>query len=289
MKIGIYCSYWEKEWGGNPIPFIKKVKDLGFDVLEVACADFDQRPDSFFEEMRAESLKYGIELTGGYGPIPAHNTASKEEATVARAIRFYRDIFRKMQIAGIKSLGGALYSYWPVDYASGVDKEGDTRVSIENMKVIADLAAEYDITLYMEALNRFEGYVINTAKEALAYVKEVDRSNVKVLLDTFHMNIEEDNLLEAIRETGDYLGELHVGEANRRPPLAGTLMSWEKIGEILNEIDFSGPVVMEPFVTKGGKVGADIKVWRNLLSDDRMETLDSAAGNSAAYLKKVMG
>ena len=155
------------------------------------------------------------------------------------------------------------------------------------MKRIADLAERYNITLLMESLSRFEGYIINTAKEAVDYVNAVNRENVKVLLDTFHMNIEEDNILDAIRTCGSYLGELHVGEANRRPPREDGL-PWDKIVKVLKEIAFDGNIVMEPFVNQGGKVGQDIKVWRNLLADDKEETLDQAAGASVQYLKRLV-
>ena len=67
----------------------------------------------------------------------------------------------------------------------------------------------------MEALNRFKGYLLNTAEEAVDFVTRVDRPNVKVMLDTFHMNIEEDSMEDAIRLIGDLLGHLHLGEANQ--------------------------------------------------------------------------
>ena len=86
------------------------------------------------------------------------------------------------------------------------------------MQRLADLASDHGITLGMEALNRFEGYLINTAQECIDYVRAVDRPNVKVMLDTFHMNIEEDSLTDAIRRSGKLLGHFHVGEANRRCP-----------------------------------------------------------------------
>ena len=65
---------------------------------------------------------------------------------------------------------------------------------IANIRELADIAADYDITLGMEVLNRFEGYMMNTAAEAVDFVSKVDRPNVKVMLDTFHMNIEEDSM-----------------------------------------------------------------------------------------------
>ena len=289
MKYGIYYAYWEKEWGGQFVPYVEKCKRLGFDVLEVACGAFHLEDDRFFRELRAAADANGMILTGGYGPRPEHNLASRDEAAVEKAFDFYADIFRKMEIAGIDRIGGALYSYWPVDFSAPMDKPGDTARSIARMQRLADMAADHGIMLCMESLNRFEGYMINEAYEAIDYVKAVDRPNVKVMLDTFHMNIEEDSLTDAIRQAGPLLGHFHVGEANRRCPRPGGRFDWAEIGQTLKQINYGGYVVMEPFVTMGGQVGKDISIWRDLSHGATEERLDQDAAASVAYLRKVMG
>ncbi len=287
MKFGIYYAYWAKEWGGDFLPYVAKVKQLGFDVLEVACGDFNTLPMSYFDELGASAREHQIQLTGGYGPRPEHNISSPNPAIVRSAFSFYENIFPKMQAAGISSIGGAGYSYWPVDYTKELDKPGDLERSIANMRLLADLAADYGISLFMEVLNRFEGYLLNDAREGVDYVRAVDKSNVKLMLDTFHMNIEEDDVVGAIHTAGDLLGELHVGEPNRRPPRVGR-MPWEEIGQALKEIKFDGLVVMEPFVTMGGQVGRDIRVWRDLSNGATLEELDRDASESVAFLRSTL-
>ena len=289
MKYGIYYAYWEKEWGGQFVPYVEKCKKLGFDVLEVACGAFHLENDQFFKELRAAADANGMILTGGYGPRPEHNLASKDEAAVEKAFGFYADIFRKMEIAGIDRIGGALYSYWPVDFGAPMDKAGDTARSIARMQRLADMAADHGITLGMESLNRFEGYMINECYEAIDYVKAVNKPNVKVMLDTFHMNIEEDNIIEAIRKAGPLLGHFHVGEANRRCPGPGGRFDWAEIGNVLKEINYDGYIVMEPFVQMGGQVGKDISIWRDMSNGATEAMLDKDAADSVAYLRKVMG
>lgn len=286
MKYGIYYAYWEKQWKGDFIPYVKKVKDLGFDVLEVACGDFHNEPIAYFEELGRTARDNGIQLTGGYGPRPEHNISSSDPAVVRNAFAFYEDIFPKMAKAGIASIGGAGYSYWPVDYTRQIDKSGDLERSIANMRLLADLAADYGISLYMEVLNRFEGYLLNDAQEGIDYVRSVDKGNVKLLLDTFHMNIEEDDLADAIVQAGDLLGELHVGEPNRRPPRNGRF-PWAQIGDALRNISYEGLVVMEPFVTMGGQVGRDVKVWRDISNGATVDELDADAARSVEFLRSV--
>jgi D-psicose/D-tagatose/L-ribulose 3-epimerase len=115
----------------------------------------------------------------------------------------------------------------------------------------------------MEVVNRFEQFIMNTADEAVAYIEAVGSPNARVMLDTFHMNIEEDFIDDAIVKTGDRLGHLHIGENNRMPPGYGHI-PWTEIGAALRRIHYQGYVVMEPFLMPGGQVGRDIKVFRDL-------------------------
>lgn len=289
MKYGIYYAYWEKEWGGNFVPYTEKCARLGFDILEVACGAFDREDDRFFRELAAAAKANGLRLTGGYGPRKGHDLAGTDPAQVEAAFRFYADMFRKMELAGIDRLGGALYSYWPAQCTPETDKAADTDRSVARMQRLADLAADHGITLCMEALNRFEGYMINTADECLAYVRAVNRPNVKVMLDTFHMNIEEDSLTDAIRKSGLLLGHFHVGEANRRCPGPNGRFDWAAIGRALRSIGYAGDVVMEPFVRMGGQVGRDVSLWRDLSGGASNEQLDQDAATSLTWLRSVMG
>lgn len=289
MKYGIYYAYWAREWGGDFLPFISKVKRLGFDVLEVNCGSFPERDDSYFRELRRVSEGEGVLLSGGYGPRPEHNLSSADPALIEGAFRFWADVFHKMELSGIDRVGGALYSYWPVDFRNGFNKAEDTQRSIENIRKLAGLAAVHGITLNMEVLNRFEGYMLYECEEAVCYVKAVGKSNVKVMLDTFHMNIEEDSLTEAIRKAGGLLGHIHIGEANRRPPSAQGRIPWKNIGQALKDVGYDQYVVMEPFERMGGQVGKDISIWRDLSHGATEKDLDVTAAQSVEYIRSLWG
>lgn len=289
MKYGIYYPYWLTEWDPDCIPFVKKVKDLGFDILEVPTHGFLSLDDAYLDELKKLSKKEDIKLTGGVGPDAQHEISSADPAIVKAGFDWFEAMFRKMRIAGIKKLGGGLYSYWPVDYTKPIDKAGDLARSIANMKDLADMAAAYDITLCMEVLNRFEGYLLNICEEAVDYVEKVDKPNVKIMLDVFHMNIEEDSFTEAIQLAGDRLEHLHLGEANRRPPHAEGRIPWAEIGDALHSIGYEGDVVMEPFVRQGGTIGSQIKVWHDPMKGAPLSRLDVDAAASVRFLRSLWG
>ena len=286
MKYGIYYAYWERQWGGNYLKYVKKAGKLSFDILEISCAGLAEKTANQVRELTAAAKDSGVALTGGYGPRPEENIASADVAVVNHAFDFWKRTFDVLARLGITVVGGGLYSYWPVDFGKPFDKEEDLKRSVEGMKKLGALAAGYNITLGMEVLNRFEGYLLNAAAEALAYVKAVGLDNVKVMLDTFHMNIEEDSIAGAIKTAGPCLGHFHIGEANRRPPFSASRMDWPAIGRALREAGYNGAVVMEPFVLQGGQVGNDIKVWRNLGPASEAE-LDEEARISVDFIRKT--
>ena len=286
MKYGIYFAYWEKEWNADQKSYISKVKKLGFDILEISCAMLKNISREELVEMRDMARAEGVTLTAGYGPEPSENLASSDEAVVKNAVAFYTDILKKLEILDIHTLGGGIYSYWPVDYTKPIDKEGDWKRSVKNVRTVGKIAQECGVDYCLEVLNRFEGYLLNTCAECRQFVEEVDVPAVKIMLDTFHMNIEEDSMTEAILLAGDRLGHFHVGENNRRLPGKGNL-PWYQIGSALRAIGYDKNVVMEPFVKSGGKVGSDIKIWRDLSMGAATEQLDRDAAASVAFLRNV--
>lgn len=284
MKYGIYFAYWERQWAVDYKKYISKVKSLGFDILEISCAALKNITRYEMDELKSEAKAQGVILTAGYGPSPSENIGSSDEAIVKNAINFYTDILKKLEYLDIHTIGGGIYSYWPVDYSKPIDKKGDWNRSVKNVRTVGKIAQECGVDYCLEVLNRFEGYLLNTAEEAVQFVEEVDVPTVKIMLDTFHMNIEEDSMVDAILTAGDKLGHFHVGENNRRCPGKGTI-PWAEIGQALRRIGYDKNVVMEPFVLKGGEVGNDIKIWRNLCKDEAM--LDIDAKNSVSYLRHV--
>lgn len=282
MKHGIYYAYWEDMWSADYIPYIQKVAKLGFDFMEIGCSPVNDFSQQQLRDIRQCADDCGIFLTGGYGPSPDHNLGSADPDVVKNAKAFYFELFRRLEVLGIHIIGGGLNSYWPTDYTKPVDKAGDWARSVENTAEVARRAREHGVDFCLEVLNRFEGYLINTCEEAVRFVEETGEPNVKVMLDTFHMNIEEDDLPQAIRHAGSRLGHFHTGECNRRVPGKGR-MPWREIGQALREIGYAGTCCMEPFVKMGGEVGRDIRIWHNMYADLSEAKLDKDAADALRF------
>ena len=171
MKFGIYFAFWEKEWKVSYEKYIKKVAGLGFDILEISCAPLPGLSDEELYRLRDIAKDHGIILTAGYGPTADQNLSSPDPAIVKNAKAYFTDLLKRLEKMGIRSIGGGLNSYWPVDYSKPIDKKRDWEIGVRNVRDIGKVAADCGVDYCLECLNRFEGYLLNTAAEGVALSK----------------------------------------------------------------------------------------------------------------------
>ena len=284
-KIGIYYAYWTHDWDADFHPFVDKVADLGFDVLEVNAGTIARMTAEERKSLKAHADDKTIALSHCIGLPEEYDIASEDKAVRENGIAFLQKIARAIGEMGGGNLTGIIYSYWPGTLPEG---EMDTRPyferSVVSMKEAIKAAEDNDVFFCMEVVNRFEQFLLNTCDEAIAYVEAVGSPNARILLDTFHMNIEENFMGEAIEKAGDKLGHFHIGENNRMPPGYGHI-PWTEVGNALRRINYERFVVMEPFVMPGGEVGRDIKVFRDMSVD--LE-LDEEARKALLFIRGVL-
>lgn len=274
-KFGIFMNFWENEWMADHVKYIKKAKDIGFDILEFQAQPLLEMSKSRMDEIKDAAKKYDIELTYSLGLDKKYDISSCDESVRLGGIKYLSEIMDKVHYMGGKIISGVSYAGWGVP-AGEFTREKLFENSILSMKELVKKAEEYDITYAVEAVNRFEGVVLNTAEQAVEYVNAVGSKNIGILLDTYHMNIEENNIGDAIRLAGDKLVGFHTGENNRTAPGRGHL-DWDEIFGALADINYQGRIVSEPFVMAGGQVGRDIFVWRDLVSDKSEASIDKEA------------
>lgn len=288
MKFGCNCTYWQNNWGltvDEYVVMINRLADIGFEVIEISADHLYYMSDEEVNRLKMEGLKRKVEFSVNSGPARKYDLASADETVRENGITYFEKIMENMYKLGAKALIGAIYSFWPTDYVE-MDKEGAWKRSIACLQKLDKTAEKYDITIALEVLNRNETYILTDCAEALDYCAKIGGNRVKILLDTYHMNIEEDNMYDAIRHAGDMLAHVHVGECNRKLPGMNNTVDWPEFGKALRDICYEGYVVMEPFLLKGGEIGRDCRVFRDLSNGANNAKMTELITSSLRYLKK---
>jgi len=282
--IGLNYAYWSPTWDCDPLPFVTRTRSCGFDILEINAQRVVRMTDKERDVLKTAATDAGLSYTYIGGVTPDTDLASEDPTVRKRGIKLLTEQAQAVSRTGGSLLSGVLYSSWSQRLPAGKDRKTLTDNSVGAMKEAVKAAEDCGVIFGLEVVNRLEHYMMNTAEQGVAFVERVASPCCKLLLDTFHMNIEEDNLREAIVKAGKWLAHFHVGETNRRPPGRGRI-PWPEVFMALREIEFQGPIVMEPFIIPDGDALREMPVYRDLLGDNDP---DKEASRSLRFLRSEM-
>jgi D-psicose/D-tagatose/L-ribulose 3-epimerase len=260
MKIGINTCLWQWPFNYGRVDLFKKIADFGFDGIEMTIEDRSKK--------NLESIKDNIQKTN-LAPIVCSsfvngNLIDDKPDIVKRGIKYVKESIDLCEYLGANILVGPTYgSYVNKDFLYQEIKNKAKKQAIELLKDVGKYALDKKIKIAIEPINRYESNFLNTAREGIDLVREINLSNVGLNLDTYHMNIEEKNSKKAVLDSGKYLFHLHAPENDRGTPGTGDV-DWNGIADSLKKIHFNGFVVMEsgsPQVEEVAKLGAFWRVY----------------------------
>ncbi|MGC9397526.1 MAG: sugar phosphate isomerase/epimerase family protein [Anaerolineae bacterium] len=273
--LGIHLSYWQTAWDDELTPLLKRAAAAGYDGAELPLL----RPEALdFTALKATLDAQGLRATCGTGLGPQTDITHPDPTVRAAGVAHLRACLEGAATLGSPVLGGVTYAPWgafPED-----DHTARRHRCVTALRDVARIAEDVGVTLCLEILNRFEGYLLNTVTQGLQMLAEIDSPAVKLHLDTFHLNIEEPDIGAAIAAAGPRLGHLHCSANHRGCPGRGHI-PWDEVRRALDAIDYEGWLVVEAYVRPEGQVGRDVFVWRPL-----SDTLDADARAAAAFLRR---
>jgi D-psicose/D-tagatose/L-ribulose 3-epimerase len=279
MRFGASTFIWVSPFSNKTLDLIDRVKAFGFDLIEVCVED----PDTVdLATIRARITKADLRVTicGAFGP---NRDLSSEDESVQKAGLFYlRRCIDFAQALDSPFVSGPMYA--AVGNTRLVDEDArraQWKRSAANLKVAAAYAAERSVKLAIEPLNRFETDLINTVDQGLRMVDEIAADNVGLLLDTFHMNIEEKDIPAAIRRAAGRIVEFHACSNDRGTPGEDHL-PWRAIAGALRDVRYDGPVVIEAFTPEVREIARAVSIWRPLAKNQ-----DSLARDGLKNLRAV--
>ena len=261
MKFGVNTFIWADRFGREQLPLLARIKEAGFDGLEVPLFQPEQYDDKEVKRALAES---GLLCTTCSVLPEGLNTISADREIRKRTIAHLKRCIQTTAEIGSQLMAGPLYA--PVGYLPGRRRTSEEwKFAVEAFQELGPSLDEYKVSLAIEPLNRYETYFLNITRDAVALCAEIGHDSVGILFDTYHANIEEKNVAEAIRHAGPYITHFHSCENDRGTPGSGHL-DWRSIFRALRSVGYDEWLTIESFGFSLGAISAAASIWRDLAS-----------------------
>ena len=231
------------------------------------------------DHYRGVLAEYGLGVACSTGLTPSLDVSSPDRAVRRAGIAHLVEALEVASALGSPVLGGVTYAPW-LHFPDDAELGPFADRSATSLAEVARVAEGLGLVLCLELLNRFETFMLNTVDQGLGFLELVDHRSVRLELDTFHMNIEEDDLAAAIRLAGDRLGHFQCAANNRRAPQYGRI-DWGEVRAALDDVAYDGWVVFETFPNPAVEVGRTTYAWRELTAD-----ADNDASAAATLLRE---
>lgn len=262
MKYGMNLLLWSGEVTDELLPVCSQLKDAGYDGVELPIFNLDLDYSGLGKKLDDLGLaRTAVTIRG-----EEDNPISPDAAVRAKGVELTKQTLDCCAAAGVETLVGPYHS--ALGFFSGAGPtEDEWKWGVESMRAVAEHAGEVGVKLGVEALNRFECYFLNTHADSARFVREVDHPACGMMYDTFHSNIEEKSVTEAVLAGGDKLFHIHISENDRSTPGEGAVR-WDENYDAIVKSGFDSWLVIEAFGLALPEIAAATKIWRRMYKDE---------------------
>ena len=280
IKYGVSTWLWQSPFTTESISLFSKIKEMGFDVVEIPVED----PELIDAETVAKALlDNGLEATvcGVFGPTK--DLTHEDPAVHDTCFTYMEKCFQLCNQWNVDFVAGPMYSaVGKARMVSNEQRKIEWDRAVKNLGKVSQMAQTFGASIALEPLNRFESDMVNTAEDVMRLLKDVNHSQAKVLLDSFHMTIEEKDIRKAINTVGEKLVHVQVSENHRGVPGTG-LTPWDDFQLGLQDIGYTGSIVIESFTPEIKELAGAVCIWKNLA-----ENQDDFASDGLKFLKNTL-
>jgi D-psicose/D-tagatose/L-ribulose 3-epimerase len=280
IKYGINTFTWISPFRTKDLWLLDKAKKLGCDLVEIPI---EGETDIDYAQGAEAYKRNGLECTTcavmGASRDPAHD----DEAIQRGGVEYLKHLVDATVQLGGNRIGGPIYAAvgrtWQ---ATPEQRKRELERCAKNLKEVGRYAEAKGVVFGMEPLNRFETSFINLVEQAVELVQMIDSPAIRIMIDTFHANIEEKNVGKAIEMAGPYLMHIHANENDRGIPGSGHV-AWNEVCAALKKVHYDGAMVIESFTTEVKEIARAAAIWRPPAPDQ-----DMLATEGMAFLRKLM-
>ncbi len=255
IKIGASLLSWiTPNWTAEAGKYaIEQTAKAGFDLIEILLSNsMEIDAKAVKQQLKENHLEVVCSLNL---PKEAHIAFYPKEAE-----KLIKNAIDKTSDLETNFLGGVLHGGIGV-FSGNPLSETEKNTIVEVWSSVADYAKEKGVNIAVEPINRYESYVCNTAENVLELIEKTGKDNLFLHLDTFHMNIEENNFRDPILLANQKLKHIHVTESHRGMLGEGTV-NWNQFFDALREINFEGNLVLENFSSSIPGMQQMVSLWQ---------------------------
>ena len=276
MKVGMNLLVWTAFVTEEHFPILEKIKKTGYDGVEIPLFDGDAE---HYKNIKKELDNLGLGCTT-VTVVNAETNPISPDASIRKAaldrIKWALDM---TSVMGGDLLAGPYHSALGV--FSGQPPTADERKrAVEVLTQAADHAQKVKVKIAIEYLNRFECYFLTNAMDAKNLVREINHPYFGTMYDTFHANIEEKNISQAIASMEDTYVHVHISENDRGTPGSGHV-HWDETFKALRKAKYDGWLTIEAFGRALPDLAAATKIWR-----DMFPSPEDVYGNGFKFIKE---
>ncbi len=258
MKIGMNLLLWATQVTEEHYPHLEKIKSTGFDGVEIPIFGGDE---AHYQKLRKKLDELELKSSTVTVATPEASAISSDSAIRRAAAERLKTIVRHSAILGADILCGPFHQALGVFSGAGPTEEEFKR-AVDVHREVADEAQRHGVCLAIEFLNRFECYFLNTTAAAAAYVRRVGHPNLKTMFDSFHANIEEENLPRAFSENVTEIAHVHVSNNDRGVPGRGHI-DFPALFRVIKSSGYGGWLTIEAFGRALPELVEPTRVWRD--------------------------
>ena len=279
ITFGVSTWLWTSPFTTASIhELFPKISTMGFDVVEIAVED----PSLIDVKEVKKALKlYGLKanICGAFGT--ARDFTNEDESFHKTSLSYIESCLDFCVEVETNFFGGPMYSaVGKARMLSPEMRKVEWDRAVKNLRIVCDMAAKRGLQIALEPLNRFESDLINTADDVLRLVNDINHPAAQIMLDGFHMNIEERDIEKAIITAGDKLIHVQVSENYRGTPGTGQT-NWSAYKKGLEAIHYKGTVTIESFTPENKELAGAVCFWHPMA-----ENQDDFAKDGLRFLKK---
>lgn len=275
MKLGIHAYAWCSQWSNETLNLIDRVQKLGMDFIEIPLMCLET-----FDALAVKERLDSVDLPAVTSTVLLGETdiTSDDAGIRTKGIRYLKDCVKATSDIGASSFSGVIYSQFIKPATEGPTPQ-TWQYSADCLREVALFAKNLGVTIGIEPVNRYETYLVNTCEQAIRLKEMIGEDNIKIHLDTYHMNIEEKSFYDATKLAGDDLIHYHLCENDRGIPGTGQV-AWDGIFRALGEMNYRGYAALESFVDCTDNMST--WVWRQLAPDG-----DTLLTEGVAFIRQM--